>query len=259
MPGAVPLHSICCHHAFHQWPGTGVPFFMMLWNVCHALIVRTHVHTHAPLWWARVSTCWLQDRQVAGLGSKTLWHPEGRALQEPQRGRKGRRLLWLQPELAFLETVTDFPMRPWLTRSLKSFLSAERDTGWWQPVINSDTNPPYATRGCLTALVGSCSTTRHVTTNQLGPIMKASLMLASTCLFASLGWSWRDEWLLCNARAQPPCRAWGIHALGYICSSHSQMWDEEAPPGPQHHLPPHPQLLSPPCCCSSTNICPVPT
>lgn len=92
-------------------------------------------------------------------------------------------------------------MRPWLTRSLKAFLSADCDTGQWQPVISNDTNPLNATRGYLTTFVGSCSTTRRVITNQLGPIMKASLMLASTCFCSSLDWSWRDEWLLCNTQA----------------------------------------------------------
>lgn len=262
------------------WPGTGVHFCTMLWKVCRALTVHAHVphsepgflHTHVVARELARSWHWQQPPEQPG-GSRNP-------------GSKGRRLLWLQPELACLKLAQDFPTRPWLARSLKAFLSVESDTGWWQPVINKDTNPPYATRGCLTALLGSCSTTRHVTTNQLGPIMKASLMLASTCLFALLGRSWRDEWLLCSRRAGSwaggECVVCGwstasTSSMGCLCSGMCLLGTDEPqcparsvacaprcrmrghpPPGLQLHLHPHPQLLPLPCCCGSTDVCPVP-
>lgn len=110
--------------------------------------------------------------------------------------------------------------------------------------------------------------------------MKASLMLASTCLLALLGWSWGDEWLLYGTRAgsgsgsawytaeaQPAHQAWSVSALGCLlgmdepqcpaqsvaCSPRCRM-RRHPPSGLQHVLHPHLQLLPPPCCCGSTSM-----
>lgn len=223
--GAVPHYSIRCCRDVHQQRGQALGCIpaqcfetpAMLW-VCIPTCLAVSQGSCMPMWWP-------ESWQVAGIGRSPRGSQRGAGtLIARAGGCCGYSLSLLCSKLA-----QDFPTRPWLTRSLKAFLSVESDTGWWQPVINKDTNPPYATRGRLTALLGSCSTTRHVTTNQLGPIMKASLMLASTCLFTLLGWSWRDEWLLCSTRAgswsgsawcaaeaQPAHRARSVSALGCV-------------------------------------------
>lgn len=173
--GAVPRYSICC------CSGAGRQRGQALGHICAQCF-----ETPAMLWLC-MPTClpvgqawWPESWQVAGIGSSPRGSQRGAgALVARAGGCCGYNL-----SLLCLKLARDFLTRPWPTRSLKAFLPVESDTGWWQPVINKDTNPPYATRGCLTALLGSCSTTRRVTTNQLGPIMKASQMLASACLLA---------------------------------------------------------------------------
>lgn len=224
--GAVPCYSICCCRGVGRQHGQALRYISAqcfersatLW-LCMPTCLTVSRGSCMPTWWPG---SW----QVAGIDSSPRGSQRGAGTLVARAGG----CCGYSLSLLCLKLAQDFPTRPWLTRSLKGFLSVESDTGCWKPIINKDTNPPYATRGCLTALLGSCSTTRHVTTNQLGPIMKASLMLASTCLFALLGWSWRDEWLLCSTRAgswsggawraaeaQPAHRAWSVSALGRVC------------------------------------------
>lgn len=132
--------------------------------------------------------------------------------------------------------VWDFRARPWLTRSLKALLSS---TSTQQCITNDRTNSSYVTREWLTVFVGGYSTPRRVTTNQLGPIMKASLALASTRLLRLWDWSWGDEWLLCDVACWHMAPDWNIATTLFaghhqavapytaaVCSSCSQIWGE---------------------------------
>lgn len=122
---AVPHYSTCCRHSFHQWRGQA-HFFTMLWNVCSALPVRTHAHASL----ARQDFCFGRSLAVAADPAAAGGERGARccrdcSMVEGAGGCWGYRL-----SLRSLKLAQDFPMRPWLTRSLRAFLSAV----WHRPV-----------------------------------------------------------------------------------------------------------------------------